>query len=149
MKKEDEQLAEFENELRKLKPIRFEIKLPSPPERKVKGVSNRRFVVSIFTHAVCILLGVTLGAKFFNGTAKPPEEKAIDPPVNILIAQNEPSKTVDMASRTEKPFDIDAMICDYNKRSELLANIPRGTFSFSTPTISNDPNSLMQLRKQM
>ena len=145
MKREDEQLTEFENELRKLKPTRF----LSLPERKARGAIERRFVVSVFTHAVCILLGVTLGAKFFNGVTEPVIEKTPDPPANIFVAQNEPPKTVDRISRIEKPFDIDAMICDYNKRSELLANIPRGTFSSSMPTISNDPNSLMQLRKQM
>ena len=157
----NEELQNFENELRKLKPARFQ---PQRPQRTPKNtfsvnsvlsVANKKTVFSL-THTVGILTGILLGGGFVHFLQKPVVvervvvryvEKRVEPPPVT------PPETPAVPKYARMPLSIDEMIEQYNRRGRLLADLPvsRVTYSrSSTPSwASDDPNSMMRLREQL
>ena len=157
----DEELQNFENELRKLKPARFQPQRTQGTPRSTFSVNSMPSVVNkktvfFLTHAVGILIGILLGGGFVHFLQKPVVVERVV--VQYVEKQVEPPPVTPPVTRTapqyaQMPLSIDGMIEQYNRRSRFLVDLPvsRVTYSrSSTPSrASDDPNSMMRLREQL
>jgi hypothetical protein len=145
----DDDTTAFEAELRKFKPAKFS------PKLHLLGQQRRSTRLAFcLAHSVSILLvGMLLGGTLVKKKKKPVViEKVVEQYREPLPPQPEVASTETPLEwqPSQIPLSIDGMIEQYNRRSKLLASLPPSRFSSSSPSfVSDDPNSLLLLRKSM
>ncbi|MCL2304431.1 MAG: hypothetical protein FWC43_03715 [Planctomycetaceae bacterium] len=159
---EFQEFQDFESELRKLKPAKFQ-HVPHQSRAQSKRLRQGKRSLPEYTPGlpltpcaaliVCasILLGMLLGAGLVHFLQQP----VIIEKVVVEYVESPPmASLVDQPIRTnivQAPISIDTMISQYNQRSKLLADLPvsRTSSRSFTPSWPDDPNSLLKLREQM
>ncbi len=166
----NDDLWEFESELRKLKPIRFsnvrkeisrEIFSGSPSKQhgRFREVRSR-----LLTLSLGVLIGVILGGGlvFFldrtkeNGSAVAVQPTTASERETVSLAQ--PAVESAFSRRNDfprvgdpGPFGWDTIIAEYEAHNRRFAGIAKMSLSSPAglPRISSDPDSLLELRKKI
>ncbi len=167
---DNDDLREFESELRKLKPIRFsnvrkkisrEIFSGSPSKQhgRFREVRSR-----LLTLSLGVLIGAVLGGGlvFFldrakeSGAAVAVQSTASNEheiaPITQPVAEPIFSRRGDFPRATDSgPFGWDTIIAEYEAHNRRFAGIAKMSLSSPAglPRVSSDPDSLLELRKKI
>ena len=146
---------EFESELHKLKPARFQPQRAQRTQRKASRILSASSALSVVKKILTHSLGILLGAGLVHFLQQPViiEKVVIEyvespPPAPVEKPLERPGRS----DFVQVPLSIDTMIEQYNQRNRLLADLPVSRFTSSrSPAAwgSDDPNSLLKLREQL